>query len=333
MKIKLLFCTFLFLFSAASFSQTTQIRGFVDVTAAYNKKATFGFGEQDLFITSAINDRISFLGETVFKYDATASTEFAISIERVIITYNLKDNHNLVVGKVHTPLNYWNDTFHHGRVFFPTIDRPLLFSNRIIPLHTVGVGLQGHDLGNLRFGYNLFVGNGLGSSDVADNDEGKSVTAAIHIKPEDRLRIGVSYYYDVISKDSHVHGMTTEMHHQVNQHLVSGSIARFGKRFEILAEATAGLNHTDTTGTKTTLAGYAYAGYKIKEKFVPYVRYDNIHYQAGEMFYKKNNMQSFVAGLRYEINYLAVVKLEYQHLDNEFGVDVDKVAVQFAIGF
>jgi hypothetical protein len=333
LKLKQLFtiCSFFFIV-ASSFGQSTQIRGFVDVTGGYvNDKATFGFGEQDLFITSAINDRISFLGETVFKYDATSNTEFGISIERVIITYNLKDNHNLVMGKVHTPLNYWNDTYHHGRVFFPTIDRPLLFTARIIPLHTVGVGFEGHDLGKVKFGYNLFVGNGLGSSEVGDNDQAKSVTAAFHIKPVERLKLGLSYYYDVVSEGADVHGMM--MDHQVNQHLISASVARFGKKFEFLTEATAGLNHTDTTGTKTTFAGYAYAGYRIKEKYVPYVRYDNIKYEEGEMYYTKNNMQSFVAGFRYEISYLAVVKLEYQRIENEFGPDVDKITAQFAIGF
>ena len=333
MKIKLLYTCYLTLLIATfSFAQTTQIRGFVDVTGGYNEKATFGFGEQDLFITSAINDRISFLGETVFKYDGSENTEFAISIERVIITYNLKDNHNLVMGKIHTPLNYWNDTYHHGRVFFPTIDRPLLFSARIIPLHTVGVGFEGRDLGNIKFGYNLFVGNGLGSSEVQDNDKEKSITAAVHIKPVDRLKIGLSYYYDVISKGADVHGMMVDT--KVNQHLVSASIARFGKKFEFLTEATTALNHTDSTGTKTTLAGYAYAGYKIKEKYVPYVRYDNIRYQSGEAYYMNNvNTQSFVAGFRYEINYLAVVKLECQHIKNEFGPDINKITAQFAIGF
>jgi hypothetical protein len=44
-------------------------------------------------------------------------------------------------------------------------------------------------------------------------------------------------------------------------------------------------------------------------------------------------MQSYVGGLRYEISYLAVVKLEFQHLEYEMGDDVNKVTVQFAIGF
>jgi hypothetical protein len=38
------------------------------------------------------------------------------------------------------------------------------------------------------------VGNGLGSEDVFENDKRKSVTAAVHIKPADGLRFGVSWY-------------------------------------------------------------------------------------------------------------------------------------------
>lgn len=309
-----------------------QIKGFVDIDASYNqKKVSFGFSEQDLFITAVLNDRISFLGESVFKYEPSSPTEYGVSIERVIINYNIKGNHNLILGKIHTPLNYWNDTYHHGRVFFPTIDRPLLFAANIIPLHTVGAGLQGHDLGNLRFGYDLFVGNGLGSAEISDNDKNKSVTLAVHIKPVDKIRIGFSWYYDVISKGASVHDKTINW--QVNQHLFSASVSRFGKKIELLAEGTAGINHTDTTGARTTLASYVYAGYKVTDKWVPYLRLDNIHYQQGEIYYDKNNITSLVAGLRYEINYLAVIKLEYQYQHSELLNTVKTVSAQFAIGF
>jgi hypothetical protein len=315
-----------------AFAQNVQVKGFVDVTSAFSRKQlSFGFDEEDLFINAVINNKISFLGESVIKFDPSSTTEFGVSIERIIINYNIKGNNNLIFGKIHTPVNYWNDTYHHGRVFFPTIDRPLLFAANIIPLHTVGAGVQGHDLGKLKFGYNFFVGNGLGSDDVLDNDKHKSLTAAINIKPADRLKIGMSYYHDVISKGSVVYNKTINW--KVNQDLLSLSVSRFGKKFEVLAEGTTGLNHTDTTGTKATLASYIYAGYKIKDKIIPYLRYDNISYQAGEIYYTKNNMSSVVAGLRYEINYLAVIKLEYQYQHNEIGDRVNKVSAQFAIGF
>jgi hypothetical protein len=319
--------------SITSYSQNTQIRGFIDaLTTVQNSKTSFGFGEQDLFITSELNDRFSFLGESVFKFAPTSPTNFSVSIERVVIKYNIAGNHNLLIGKHHTPLNYWNDTYHHGRVFFPTIYRPLLFDANIIPLHTVGASLQGHDLGKLKFGYDFMIGNGLGSTDVLDNDKMKSVSLAVHIKPVDQLRIGFSYYNDVISKGATVHdGQITNW--KINQHLYTGSIAYFGDKFELLAEGTLGTNHTDTTGTKQTLASYLYTGYKIKEKWVPYVRVDQLHFQEGEIFYHSNNTTSIIGGLRYNINYLTVIKVEYQHQHFKVGGNVNKFTAQVAIGF
>ena len=327
------FCiiSFCLSFSTPVFSQNTTIKGFADVLTSYDKKASFGFDEQDLFITSQLNDRFSFLGESVFKFELSSPTDFNVSIERLIIKYNYYGNNNIVIGKVHTPLNYWNDTYHHGRVLFPTIGRPLLFDADIIPLHTTGVNFQGHDFGDVKFGYDFMIGNGLGSSPVADNDKYKSVTAAVHIKPVDNLRIGASYYNDVISKDATVEDK--QINWKVNQQLVSGSVAYFGKKFELLAESTMAFDHTDTTGTKHTVASYIYSGFKITPKIIPYIRVDNLHYQEGEIYFTKDNTTAFVAGMRYQINYLAVVKLEYQHTKKEIeGID-DKLTLQIAIGF
>jgi hypothetical protein len=321
------------LVSLSSFAQKTNIRGFVDVTSTLqNEKLGFGLGEQDLFITSELSDRISFLGESVFKYSSSSSTLFNVSVERVVVKYNFRGNHNLIVGKVHTPINYWNYTFHHGRVFFPTIERPSLFAAEIIPLHTTGVGLQGQNLGRLKFGYDVFVGNGLGSSEIGDNDKRKSVTLGMHIKPVDGLALGASYYNDEIAKGAIMHDGSINPY-DVKQHLASASIAYFGKKLEVLAEGTAAFNQSDTTGTKKTFAGYIYAGFRLKDKVVPYARYDNISYEEGEVFFHYNNMNAIVGGLRYEYNYLTVVKLEYQHAETDMNGKTDKFTAQLAIGF
>jgi hypothetical protein len=319
-------------FCFSAFAQNTQIRGFIDGLSSYSKgKVSFGFGEQDLFITSELSDRLSFLGETVFKYAPSSPTEFSVSVERVIIKYNLVGNHNIILGKIHTPLNYWNDTYHHGRVFFPTIERPLLFGAEIIPLHSTGISFQGHNLGNLKFGYDVVIANGLGSQEISDNDKRKSFTAAVHIKPVENMRLGLSYYNDVIAKGANVHDRVIAW--KVTQNLFSGSVAYFGKKFELLTEGTLGINKTDTTGSRNTIASYIYTGYKINEKLIPYVRLDNINYQEGEIYYHKDNTTALVAGIRYQINYLAVIKLEYQHQHLQKEGNIDKLTMQFAIGF
>lgn len=321
-------------FTGELFAQNTQIKGFIDGITTYQKgQVSFGFEEQDLFITSQITDRISFLGETVFKFSPNSPTDFDVSIERVVFKYNYAGNNSLLFGKQHTPIDYWNDTYHHGRVFYPTIYRPLLFDANIIPLHTTGVRLQGDNLGDIRFGYDFMVGNGLGSTDVQDNDKFKSVTAAVHIKPADGLQIGTYFYWDVISKGATPHGFTMPVKYQVNQNLITGSIAYFGKRYELLAESTFAYNHTDSIGTKQTNASYIYVGIRVTDKLVPYAKVERINYQRGEMYYMKDNVTSFIAGIRYEISYLAVIKLEYEYDKKEIEGQINRVTAQFAIGF
>jgi hypothetical protein len=198
-------------------------------------------------------------------------------------------------------------------------------------LHTTGISLQGHDFGNVKFGYDVVIGNGLGSAPVADNDKRKSVTVAAHIKPADKVFIGASWYNDAVSKGANVNGKIINW--KVNQNLYTGSVAYFGNKFELLAESTWGVNKTDTTGSRNTLASYLYAGYKITPKLIPYIRLDDLEYQKGEILFNKDNTTSIIAGARYEINYLTVVKLEYQHKDAELEGKTNTVTAQFAIGF
>ncbi len=318
--------------SGKMFSQKTEIKGFIDARTYYqNEKLSFGLGEQDLFITSSLSDRVSFLGETVFRFDPNSPTTFSVSIERVVLKYNIGGNHNILLGKHHTPLNYWNDTYHHGRLFFPTIDRPLLFPSEIIPLHTTGISFQGHNLGKMKFGYDLMIGNGLGSTDVLDNDLHKSLTAAVHIKPVDYLRIGASYYNDMIAAGASVHGEVNP--HQVKQNQFSASISYFGKKFELLAEGAFITNETDSTGSKQTTAAYFYGGYKLTEKLTPYFRVDRQQFEEGELYYHKNDATLFLLGTRYQINYLTVIKLEYHQIDDEHNESINILTAQVAIGF
>jgi hypothetical protein len=325
-----------------SAAQRTQIRGFVDVSTYYQKgKLNFGFGEQDLFITSEITQRLSFLGETVFKYSPDSPTDFNISIERVILKYNYWGNHSVLIGKHHTPINYWNDTYHHGRVFFPTVDRPLLFAQGFIPLHTTGISLQGQNLGRLRFGYDAMLGNGLGSGDVEDNNTFKSLTLAVHVRPSDGLRLGASLYHDVISKGSTVHNHTSGNNllalSKIGQDIMTASVAYndsvFSKKFELLVESSMAVNKSDSLGMQRALATYAYAGLRITDKVIPYVRVDDIRYSKKEVYFLDNNTRSFVGGVRYELSYLAVFKLEYQHVKSHMYNNSDNIIFQVAVGF
>lgn len=325
---------FLFFTGQLLFAQQTMIKGFADVNALYvdsNSNTSFNLGEFDLFITSEMSDKISFLGESVFKYDAVPNSKFSIGVERIIIKLNYFRNHNFLIGKHHTPVNYWNDSYHHGRVFFPTVLRPQLFNSAIIPLHTTGISFQGINLTALKFGYDLMVGNGIGATDISDNDKSKSVILAVHAKPFDGMRIGISYYYDDIASGVKKAGGSTITASNVIQSLYSGSIAYFKTNVEFLSELTYANNKVVYQNAHTTLGYYVYAGYRYK-KVVLYGRFDQNNYEDGEPYFGGSDVSIITGGLRYEMNYLAVVKAEYQNVENK-GITSGFINVQIAVGF
>ena len=231
-RICCLLASILVFMSTNANGQDTQIRGFVDFVTSYrNDQVNFSLGEQDLFITSDISDRVSFLGETVFKFSKDSPTKFDVSIERIILKYNIKGNHNILFGKHHTPANYWNDTYHHGRVFFPTIFRPSLFSEGVIPIHSTGILLQGQNLGKLRFGYDALIGNGEASNDAGDFNKMKSVLLGVSIKTIDGLKLGLNYYRDDIPAGAALHHSSIVGKSDVKQSLYSGYASYFGSKF------------------------------------------------------------------------------------------------------
>ncbi len=208
-----------------------------------------------------------------------------------------------------------------------------MFNAHIIPLHTQGIGLQSHDLTKIRLGYDLMIGNGIGSTDFSDNDKYKSVTAVLHIKPADGMRIGVSLYLDRISAGVMTLDGTNNLSEDVDQKLYSGTLSYFHNRFELLAEGTLAYNQTDSLGGKQSIAWYAYGGVKFLKRFTIYGRFDQLKFEDGEMYFMDDDQTSIIGGVRFQINYLAVVKAEYQLDHTAMKGDSNFFNLEIAVGF
>jgi hypothetical protein len=338
-------------YSNVSYGQKpqTQVNGFGHVEFTYvedtKNSAYFSIGEHDLFVSSKIKNKISFLGEYVFRF---SGNNYIPSIERSFAKFNYVGNHSIIAGKVHTPVNYWNDVYHHGRLFFPTIDRPLAFSH-IIPLHTLGFQLQGQNLGKLNFGYDLVLGNGISSTDVKQTDMNFSVTASAHIKPADNLRIGASYYHDYLQNNkSGMHsGHNASPDHYAGElytgpltfDLACFSISYFGNKFELLSESSFNATRTDSLGQANNYSSFLYAGFRIKERHVPYIILDYLKVDKDDLHVYEFETAKVGVGYKHEFNHLICLKtqLEYQmyhhnsdehHVHNKLGV-----RLQLAYGF
>ena len=198
-------------FSQILNSTRLQAFGHVDFeTAIYQDTATtdFRLGEQELFINGKFNDdQLSFLGEITLNYSGHGN--YKLNIERIRLKYNYYKNHSFLIGKFHTPVNYWNDVYFHSRLFFPTIDRPSIFKYWI-PVHAMGLRLQGQNIGKHNFGYDILWGGGMASEDVFEYFNENSITAAVHWKPIDGMRVGIAGYMtsmaDASNMAAHSHG-------------------------------------------------------------------------------------------------------------------------------
>jgi hypothetical protein len=302
----------------------TQFNGFGHVEYSLTHKDSansyFTLGEHDFFITSNLSNRISFLGEYVIRYEP-ATSFFRPSIERSFVRFNYTNNHNFIVGKIHTPVNYWNDVYHHGRVFFPVIDRPLSFSY-MVPLHTLGIQMQGQNLGKLDFGYDVVLGNGIASSDIFQSGINPALTAAFHIKPLPGMRIGASYYYNYLQENvtgTHVgHSIARSVPSKlykgpVDFQLFSGSFAWFAKRFELLNEFSFNQSRTDSLGTANNLANFTYIGYRFNDYNVPFLLVDYLKIADNDIHVYPAELLKTAVGYRYEFNYLVNLKAQLEY--------------------
>jgi len=323
--LRLFFVCISMLISFFGFGQkpSTQFNGFGHIEyglmLAPDQNSSFSIGEHDFFLTSTLSKRISFLGEYVIRFNNNSPTKFVASIERSLLRFNYKGNHSLIAGKIHTPVNYWNDVYHHGRLFFPSIDRPLSFSY-IIPLHTLGIQLQGQNLGKYNFGYDFVLGNSLNSTDNFSSNFTPSVTLAFHIKPLDGMRIGASYFFDYLkTNNSGVHTGHNNSPTFVPDnpytgplqfHLGALSAAYFSQKIELLNEFVYNATHTDSLGTANNFANYLYVGYRIKDKHIPYILVDYFETAANDLHTYRHNQLRTALGYRREFG--AFVSLKFQ---------------------
>ena len=317
----------LFVLSISAFGQGPRVLvngfGHLEYTLEHKNgkiNSFFSLGEHDLFVQAKISDRISFLGELVVKYNDASPTKFLPSLERSLVKFNLNNKHSIIAGKIHTPVNYWNDVYHHGRVFFPVIARPSSFSN-FIPIHTLGIQFQGQNLGKLKFGYDVVVGNSLNSTDVFEAEFSPALAFAFHLKPVLGMRIGLSYSYDNMRENGYGahsgHALGHMGHVMYNGpltfHTACFSFAYFKEKIEILNEFSNNITTTDSMGTAINFSNFIYLGYNIKEIHTPYFATEILMISNNELHNMPQERLKFIIGYKHSFNYLVNLKAQIEY--------------------
>lgn len=313
-----------------------RLRGFADFTTTATSQRgvpwAFGLGQFDLYMTSKLSDRISFLGETVFEFD----DGFIVDVERVIVTFAARSYFRVAVGKHHTPIGYWNNAFHHGTLLQPTINRPQLVrfedEGGVLPIHTTGVLVSGRDISPLHLGYDVMVGNGIGSTPTGDDNTAKSYTMALHSQVTSALSVGASMYTDRIAAGSPSLG-GSPVPEDVTVQLFGGFATYLGRQLELISEFQRSEHRSNLSGTNAaTNALYVYGGYRFGS-LVPYVRYDDLQFPTLDPYFVSDNFRQALLGARYDLGTGAVLKAEIARRKTSAAGRVTLLTLQAAVGF
>ena len=312
--------------------------GSVDWVAAQRSETpnSFGLGQLALFVTAAINDRVSVLAEVVIEA-SSATTEVTVDLERLQLTYRANDHLNISAGRYHTGIGFYNAAFHHGSYFETAVGRPRIFrfedEGGVLPIHEVGLSVRGKvPRTDSALHYVAEVGNGRRWTDV-DNQEGldqnraKSTNLGVSLRPESwrGVEVGTSFYRDDIPD-----GTNPAVDHKI--------AAVYGvyrtPATEVMVEWLRLSFHTEGgVATYFDNGGYNQASQAFG-KLRPYYRYDRLDINPATPFIGEYGSSiKHVVGLRVDPAPWVGIKSQYERLYENGGPGANGVHVQLVFVF
>lgn len=316
------------------FEGVNALGEYIKSDTTYKAKTNFNTGNFVLFVTSQLSERLSVLGEANFNND---KKDYEFEMQRLMVRYYVQNYFSVRVGKMFTPIGYWNNQYTMGLVLQPTIQRP--FAIRPIseggPLQyrDIGVQFEGDNITNARFSYKLFLGNGIGYYGSDDKkDSHVAVTAQVGAEPIDGLKIMASTMLDRIEKGKpNPNGSIASLPDDGGLQLFVASLAYNDptKKPEFIAELLSQKSKFDNLGSYRSYSYYVYGGYKLTDKVTPYAMYN--YTQAGrsttegDLYFAPIPVQvnEVTVGVRYKFNSNFIFKAEYEtEVNKQFYQDI-----------
>jgi hypothetical protein len=299
------------------FSPVVHAMLFGDATyLTTNRPTSTGFfiGQAVGHVVAALTERLAYFGEVTA---SAQSTGYTFEVERSILRYDLADQLKLTAGRYHTPVGYWNTTFHHGTWLQTTVSRPEMvkYGSQFIPTHFVGAMVEGNlPSGDLGLGYVAGVGNGRGGTisragDAGDVNANRAWTTSLVVRPASlyRLQAGGGYYHDRVSPTTGV---------EAGEGIASAYLAWQSETPELIAEY-AQVRHTPVGGGATTVnhGGYAQVAYRlagVARSWKPYLRAERVTTASDDAIFAPLSLgyRGTVGGVRYDFAPYAALKAE-----------------------
>lgn len=331
--------------SLQGFSQTVQVSyfGHAGYTGKINDNSTpnqsaFNSGGLDILLTSEISEKFTALSELFTGYRGDGANSVSLSVERLYFKYLVNDYLNVRIGRMYTPLGFWQSRYSQAQFFQPTINAPYAvrtkYDKGILPTNSVGLQVDGENIGKLRVSYYLMLDNSSGAPSLnTDNSTFKAVTGKIKIEPIENLEVFASMRKDKIEAGS-TSLAGNPIAENTDQSIYNVGLVHIAQssKFEVAFEYYKVIDETKSQGQIGNDFLYGYIGYKIK-KIVPYLQWDKLNYAKEDTFFETKDLTGLVVGARYSIAPTAVVKLEYKYRNTLAINHQDVVSIQVSARF
>jgi len=332
---------------------------------ALSGKKDVSSGQQGLHLMAALSDRISGFAEFSLTFK---ESDVHTDVERMIVRYDFSDYLKLSLGRYHTPIGFWNATYHHGAWLQTTIDRPTLmkFGSQIVPIHFEGILAEGNlPINDFNLGYRVGTGTGIHNNITVDDNAGhhgetdgdNAFTLQLYTRPSfiPGFEYGLSYYTDTVNieseadheddheeehVDEHAEDLELDFHgidRDIKQKTAAIHFALEQDSIEIISELVY-WEHEYDIGPKITNYGsgfYIQAAHQMEgrfEAFKPYVRLDKINADHDDiLFAKDQSFESVTLGVRYDFTHSAALKVEYRNEQSGDKERLNSLVLQLSI--
>jgi hypothetical protein len=295
-------------------------------------------GNLDLYSTGSFSKRLNFLAELVIELEGNGEAE--LDPERIWVGYSFNDLLTIQAGRHHAALGYWNESYHHGRQLFLTVNRPFFLDfedeGGILPVHTVGIELEGTtSQGGVWWTYEMGLANGpkinttekvLSPNTTGDNNNSKQWILRLSARPVSLsdLTLGLSgtnYEVDTTTKSG------------LEELVLGTDLSYMNGTWEFISEYFRLRNSQDFAH-----AYYIQIGYNIYSAFTPYARYELLDADPTDPYFSdlQNNADRCqeIVGLRYDLHYLrSSLKAQYRHDDKKGDKTYNVLETQWSFNF
>ncbi len=301
---------------------------------ADNSRNSFMLGGLDLYATQDIDNKTRIFVEYVFEDPGDG---FVIDLERLSITRAITPYFSIGAGRFHTPLGYWNATYHHGALIQDTVSRPAFLDfedgeGAILPMHVVGLLATGnYELSGGKLRYDLSIANGssmntepgnfppeIDVNNSSDPNEQKTIVLRLtYDLPRLPLQLGVFGMSNGIAESGDVaNGASAGFGNDLVNQTLYGFDARYDNgHFDALGEFYFFSNDdkVGATGSHDASAYFVQVAYRVTEKLKPVYRYESLDFSAADPYFQYLGTAEgsrHVVGLRYDLDDSNALKFE-----------------------